>query len=682
MHFGVQISAPHGHGTLMAGQTYYFAGRVGHHIRLARFLKTKHGWRVVCLLITTVDFEYALTSNPPTIQINPIQLALPPWLDDGDLVNYDETEEQRYSEKKRTYREQANSRLVQINCLLDCEQLILQDKDPLKEIARIARDNGVDAHPHRLQVWFFAYVLHGHEFWALKQPTKGVGKWKRGEGKHEDTRFGLPHPNGAGVGWPSWTMHEKIIKSYEKKRGLGVTMQAIYNNSIRHDFGCKFIEKEDGFFECFHPESKPFPTYGQFRYQVLKKYTLEEVHMARYGSASLRENAKVEQGNVTGRFADLLESLEVDAYFVKERPRSMFSKEIMPPLVVARGICVTSGEIVGVGFSLGGENSDAYRSMLFCMAVPKNYIAKIYGIPPEKLLNWTAQGVPSSVTSDRGPAGGRKLVADELNDRFPIKTITASHHGQGKAVIEASNPRNDDIDGPPTYIISDLNTIEMVKKQVILAAKDNHTRDISPRLNDEALFEFQRNKWPATPHNFWKYLSARLRTAARKMDIDQAVRSFLPRIDIHVDNHGIRYGQHYYSSKKFRESGAHASIASERETVLKGYGVPLAMRYIWVEIGGKLFELKAVRRMATDPEDEYLSMVEINQSEAALTEVKARTRLSIEAAENAAASNFEEITGKGWDSGKRVRGTPKRKNPKTDQEARIIAGKSNSRRAA
>lgn len=682
MHFGTQISTRNGYGTLMAGTTYYFAGRVADHARLARFVKTKRSWRVFCLLLPVVDFECALTSSPPLIEANPVQRALPPWLDSESPIDYDEMEDQRYHEKKHTYQDQVNNRLEQIRCLLDSEELILQNKDALKEIARIARDSGVRAHPHRLQLWFFAYILHAHEYWSLKHPTQQMGKWSRAEEEHKDRRFGLPHPNGAGYGWPSWKMHEQIVLSYKKRRGLGTTMQTIHRDALREDFGCVFVEVEDGAFECFHPEGKCFPSYGQFRYQVLKKYTLEEVRMARFGSASLRENAKVELGNVTEKYADLMESIEVDAFFVKERPRSMFSNEIMPPLVVVRGICVTSAEIVGIGFSLGGENADAYRSMLFCAAVPKNYIAKIYGIPPKMLLSWIAQGLPPSITSDRGPAGGKKLVADALKEKFPIKTIAASYHGQGKAVIEASHPHNDQIDGQPTYVLSNLNTIEMVKKHVMLAASENHSRDISVRLNDEAIFEFQRNKWPATPHNFWKYLSDRLRTAARPLAIEQAVRSFLPEIELHVDNHGIRYGQHYYSSKYFIESGAHASIASLRKLVLKGYCVPLATRFVWAEIKGKLFELKAVRRMPTDAEDTNLSLLEVDQSEAARAALQAHTRLSIESASGAVASDFEKVTGKRWSGGKRVKGSPKRKNSKTDQEARIISGKASPRRGA
>lgn len=680
MFIGTQLHAPTGFNSLEVGVTYYYAGRILTKAKFVWFSRTKHSWRVFIRMLSVSEFELGLSHQPPLIAILKTPMALPPWLDEVGEINYESLEDRRYEGKTKTYREQVEGRLKSVICLLEKEEEVLQSPNSLKLIAQIAKASEVHVHPHRLQLWFFAYILHGHDIWALKQPTHNVGKWERAQEKHRLKRFGLPHPEGDDYGWPSYLMSTQIIKSYKRRRGLGITMKAIYTDAVRLDFGCKFIETSDGKWKCFHPDGDPFPSYGQFRYRILQNFTLDEVQTARLGAATVKQKATVEKGNVTERLANLLEKVEVDAYFLKERPKSMISNDVMPPLVVARGICATSGEIVGIGFSLGAENADAYRSLLFSMCVPKTMLEQIYGFQ-QGALNWIAQGLPGNLTSDRGPGGSKKLVADDLKEAFPTKNIVASYNGQGKPVIEASNPHTDSLDGAPTYIQSNLNVVQMMKREVIRASSHNHRADISHRLNDEAINDFVEKKLPATPHNFWKYLSEKMRTDARHMTVAQAVRTFLPRIEILIDNHGLRYRHHYYSSPEFKDSGLHEDMLSAREIKFVGYYVPLTMGYIWVDLRGHLFMLKAVRRMATDTEDTMLSLEETNQSEANLKKLKAITRLSTQAASGAERASFKDETGKEWSSGGRVAGTPKSKNARIIFEFNTIKGKTLGRKS-
>ncbi len=497
---------------------------------------------------------------------------------------------------------------------------ILNAEDPLKELAAYAYADSEDhtKHPHRLQTWFFAYILHGNELWALKQPTGACGKWSRQDDDHADTKFGRPSLDlGAEHGWPSAPMRLQIEKSYLARCGLGVSMMSIHRDALREDFGC-IVEKVGGKYVIYHPENKPFPSYGQFRAVVISIFKLETVQTTVYGAPRMRSHAVVEEGNYTQQFANILESMEVDAYFVKERPRAMHSNKAMPALGVARGICVNTGAVVGVGFSLGSETADAYRSMLFCAAVPKSYIARLYGIP-EKDLHWIMEGLPAAFKSDRGPAGSQHLVAD-LESRFPMKSITPSYSGQSKASIEASHPRDINLEGPPSYVISDLELPEMVKREIYRAASDNHTSDISSRLSDEMIYIFRQQGRVATPHNYWEVLTQRFRTSAHSMTIPQAVRAFWTPAEFKFDGYGVRYRHRYYTSDEFRNTGVHKQISELTDFKLKGYTLNMVVRYIHVEVKGKLFELEADRRTRIDKEEFFvpLSQLEATADELAI----------------------------------------------------------------
>lgn len=682
MYVGIQFEAPNGHGSFRKGVRYYFAGdRSDGNVLIVWFEWSKNEWRARVLTPTRSEFEAAIVGKAPKLKRLTEQFGLPPWLEKNEGLNFDELEARRYADKRQSYRQQAESRLYKITPALEHADQILSSKDPLREIANTAKEleNPASVHPHRLQVWFFAYLLHGQDIWALKKPTLcHAGTWSRGDEMHRDTKYGRPSLEGSCFGWSSALVRSQILKSYLDRCALGKTMVAIHRSALIEDFGCKIIHA-NGCHSYIHPGNKPFPSYGQFRSVVVAELGLFQVQTTLFGAPRMRQKATVDEGNTTQQYSNILEGLEVDAFYT-ERPTSMFSNDPAEPLSVARAICVATGAVVGVGFSLGAETGDAYRSMLFCMAVPKDYIEWLYGLP-EGGLDWTMQGLSPNFISDRGPAGHRNL-AESLQQAFPIKTIVGSYAGQSKPSVESSHPRETELEGAPSYIQSDLNVLQMAQREVCRAARDNHSSDIYPRLTDQAIHDFNKEGRVATPHHLWQYLEERGRTSARRLSLHDAVRAFWTKVDVTVDREGVKHRHRHYNSTTFSDTNTHQRLVAQNTVELTGYILGLVVRCLWVEVDGRLIQVDAVSRSRVDKDDLNIPDADLEKTEHALARLKSRTRISTGAAAAKAEADFAAATGKKWDAGHRVFGKPKRVSGTAAHESKVIKGTAARKKAA
>lgn len=701
MFVGLQLEAPHGWGSLSAGTRYYFCGDRSNEVNgisvptvlIACFLQSDkrwQSWRVHLCSIPRLEFENALTDRPPKLQQCARQYNLPPWLEEVDDVDFEQIDEHRQSLGGRrlkdsgqvavaSYRKQVEGRLNKIAPAVEIAGEILLAPDPLKRIYQAIKEDKA-SQVHRVQLWFFAYVLHGQNQWALKRPTHTIGRWSRGANQHKDKKFGRPSLAGSCFGSSAIGLRERILRAYLKRCGPGKTMRSIHRQALREDFGCITVRERDGVDKWFHPANQPFPSYGQFRFVVVQSLGLEHVQNQIYGQARMKAKARVNQGNQTGQYASILEELQVDAYYVADRPKALYSDGPSAPLVVAEAVCVTTGAVVGVGFSLGGETGDAYRSMLFCMAAPKDYVARLYGIPPD-MLNWQMQGISSSFTSDRGPAGHRNF-AERQEQPFAIKTIAPSYDGQAKASVETTHPKSVKLEGAPSYVLSELNVMAMVKREIFRAVAKNHSKDISNRLSEQAIHDFHSARLVATPHNYWQYLSERMRTHARQISLQEAVRSFWTPVKLAVDRDGVRYRHRHYSSKAMLESPLMKMVGLTKDLEVQAYVLNLVARVIWVDIGGSLMELEATKRVRTDDEDILVPVSQLAETEKLLREVQSRTRESAQAAINRVESDFQEMTGVRWDAGQRKKGTPPKPKGGAAHEAKVIKGNASGRRAA
>lgn len=671
MHIGVQLETPDGLGSLAAGLRYHYAGRSEMHgILLVWFHPTETTrWRAAAIHIDEKLLEKELTESPPGIRKCNKQFNLPPSICDLEGLSL-EPDTSLSDRKGGTGKDYVQARLTAITFLLEKEEQILTADRPLKEIARLSKLACSKTHQWDLQYWFFAYILHGRSRWALRPATHQNGTWSRADSAHLNTKFGRPAGEGRRKGWSSLPLRSRIIKSYLDKCGTGIGMAEIYRKALSGEFGC--LVRPDGCDgrEVFHPKNEPFPSYGQFRYCVEQEFGLSAVQTTRNGKVRARRGALVDGGNTTGRLANFLEAVEVDAYRCNARPLS-YRHETMPELVVARAICVTTGARVGIGFSLGGETKEAYRAMLWSMAVDKKQVAEAYGIPANH-LDWPMIGMCRSLLSDRGPAGQEALIED-LEKSFPIKSITPSYTPEAKPNVESSNPRSIDPEGAPTFVQSELHVAGLMKQEVLRAASENRSVSIVERLSPEAIDDFHRFAIPATPQALWRYLDERLRSNALNMTWEDATRTFLRASTVTVDKVGIVFNGLHFNSPHFRDSGLHEKLVRLGIKQLKAYSLSLVGRVLWVQADDRLHELGAMRRIRFDLEELDVPVSELEELARKKKVLRARTAESCQAAGVELESVVKVLTGEALNSGPRKSAKPGRgKKGQARQESAVL----------
>ena len=681
MRFGHQLEAPEGLGCLAAGTRYYYCGRsVDHGILLVWFYREKYAqWRVSYVHMADSLVEKELTRSSPGIRPCKRQNNLPPALVDLEGINFEELSEHIFN-RKQSHQESVQHRLESIYPLLEHEQEILQAGNPLKEIARIQKRLGLASHVQRLQYWFFCYLLHGRNQWSLKPNTHRNGTWSRRSDQHAGIKFGRHHADGKRRGWPSTYFREQVIESYLSRCGLGKTMQSICNAALFEDFGCVTVFDDQGRPQLTHPMNRPFPTYGQFRQIVIEKFGLKQVQLSVYGHARMRNDAVVDEGSYSSQYANALESLEVDAYHCDDRPIASTSNSTLPTLIVARAICGVTGKRLGIGFSIGGERQEAYKSALVSMTMPPEMLARVYGIPVEAARGHEAV-MARSVLSDRGPAGQQSLLND-LEAKFPVKSTTTSYSGQSKPTVESANPRSTVLEGAPSFVQSSHTVATMMKREVLRALAENHQANIIERLTPSTLHEFHTLSYPATPHFYWKYLSDRLRTCAQSMDWRDAIRAFGTRTQFKVDKAGLEWKGVTFSSQELRE-GLHEMLMRRGTASVAGYTLSLVVRCVWVEINGNLFEMEPNLRVQSDHEELLLPLSSLVDIEQVKSEVNSATREAAQASIVHLHKTVKEQTGLALNAGQRRGGSPG-KTGAASAEAKALRGvqAGNTRRRA
>ncbi|WPC68012.1 hypothetical protein SBP18_05725 [Rhodoferax ferrireducens] len=464
-------------------------------------------------------------------------------------------------------------------------------------------------------------------------------------------------------------MRKSILEGYSKRAGLGVRMTDIHVDTLVQDMGCK-IEKKNDAFKLYHPDNLPFPSYYQFRKAVLDSKGLRQVQVTLYGKERVKHSLP-HLGAFTERLANLLESLEVDAFRVGDRATSMYSDDPMSVLCVARGICATSGEVVGIGMSLGSETSEAYRAMLFSMAIPKSKLGQLFGLPITD-QEWPPKELSLSPTSDRGP--GSKDLATELEERFPMREITPSNSGQSKALVESSQPKKTKTEGPKRFKLSHLDVMEMARREILRACSDNHTSNVSKRLTPDMIDHFGRLGLAATPHNLWNYMSDRMRSDGVSIPFDQAVRAFCRPVRLVVFNDGVWLGQRCYRSEELAASGLLERPRPGLSVEVSGYVLQMCVRTLWIENKGKIMELNAVLRLRDDVGQLMMTLDQLKDQMKALARIESITRESSQGAKAEYRRAFKEAVGKDWDAGEVKTGSPKRPSGTTAHEERVVKG--------
>jgi hypothetical protein len=321
---------------------------------------------------------------------------------------------------------------------------------------------------------------------------------------------------------------------------------------------------------------------------------------------------------------------------------------------------------------------EAYRSMLFSAAIPKSKFFQLFGIPYLGDEDWPAFGLPGFLASDRGPGASNKVVMD-METAMPIRELAPSWSGQSKAPVESSHPREPTLGGAPTHNVSELNVMEMVRREIVQACRDNHTSSIGTRLLGITGGE---NVIP-TPHHAWLFLSKIGRTAAFPMPFAEAVRTFLTPVELVLSRDELRLERRVYDSPAMRNTGLYERTGSDQTIKLSGYCLPLCVRHCWVEVNGQLIELTAQLALRGSPERTYVSLDDLKIEAESHRLQLSRQRGHATAAAIEYMQKFEEDVGTPFDANRRVSGAPIAKSKQASNlESRRLRALKKQRRSA
>ncbi|MFX1737138.1 hypothetical protein PXJ20_21040 [Paraburkholderia sp. A1RI_3L] len=677
---GTRVTAPNGFEQFAKGVPCYFLGnsKLRHRAVFVRFEWSGRGQPASYIhAMDRDDFEAALDAKNLVLSDG---LDLPPWLASREGVNFAAIDADRMS-MKRSYQDMVDARYLYIEPALNDLEAILAADDVAAAVNVWARRASPQQHEARFRIWFLTYLCFGRNIWALAPPFHRCGQWNRDT--HSTKKQGPPSKAfGAGYGHGmTAAIRELCVQGYRKFALPGKPMSDIYAEAMNKVFGCKCIRKRiDGqpdALEFFHPEGKAFPSLRQFTYQIRNVLGEATVEVMRYGRQRHRRTLVPSKGRFSEEVAYLLEKVEFDGYYTKERPRGYLEGSVLPALCVVTARDMMAGTKVGIGFSFGSERADAYRMALFCMAVPKDFFCRLWGLKLDA-MEWTTIGLHASSKVDRGPGSTSQFAASEAAQPA-MDEMAPSYSGQSKATVESSHPKNVKFEDEPEYVLSQLVPVELARREIVRLIGYNHTADMSDRM---AIDRELANVLPS-PHALWNHYAARLRTAGISMSIADAVRTFLKKTPLKVEADGVYLGSLRYDSDELRASGLLNRIVrnSSRAEWVDGYVLSLCIRHIWVEVDGQLLMLDAMLPIREDEELLFISVAELEQWEEARARVKPVFAVQRVAAKGEMRDMFEQATGKAWDAGTRRAGRAK-KTAQAKQEAKEAMQHTAARRSA
>lgn len=661
-YIGQQLEVPEGYGPLFKERTYHFLG-YREQIAVLAFFEVEPA----CAFLSGVPadvFEAAVLSK--AIQPAPCSKSLPPWLGPLEGIDLNGLRKGGTATNAR-YESEVDRRLGLIHPLIEQERAILSSPHPEKLINAYARACVPKQNETRLRTWFLAYLAFGKNKWALAPAYKNAGRWERN--KHEGAKFGRPSlSKGRKAGHPLTTeMKVDILDGFDSYAKFGRTFEEVILDIQRKKFHCK-ARRVTGIsgkkvFELYQPDGLAFPSKWQIRRVVIKALKLRGVHLRLYGREHLRTKKSPSQGKFSELLANLLQRIEGDGYYVDERPTGVVTQDPMPRLCVVRIRCMTSGMIVGIGFSLGAETSEAYLMALFSMAIPKVIFCSLFGIEIEP-DDWPSEGLPSWGVNDRGPGSAKRFV-EWIGELIPMRGSTPSQAGQSKATVESSHPRKRNLDGAPTYIQSNKNYVQLAKKEIWRAITDNQTIQSAPRMPPAMLAA----KVSPNPIGIWNYLDARMRTDASPIAFDDAVRTFCSRHEFTVCEDGVYFMNQRYDSDELRETLIHAKAFKGGRFKINGYALPLLMRKVWIEVEGRIVPAELHLPILDNKGQCYISVSELAELSQIRAELNSEQEEHRQGARAEMQQRYEDDTGKSWYGGRRRRGSPGKLSQSGREEA-------------
>ncbi len=664
---GARIIAPQGCLCFEKDKIYFFlrSDSVSNRVLLVQFHDDSKGLRTTLFKISSFEFEESLEAGL-LIEVTPSE-KFPPWLKPIQGISTAELEARRTSNKK-TYEERVNNRYFAIAELVRREADILALVDPDAAINAHAKSSRPQQNAARLRLWFYTYIIFGHNKWSLMPPLHRLGNGNR-DNSNRMRKLGRPHKKGKHYGYSCDTaMQQKILKGYLKYRSPYKTANQIYSDILTKEFGCSSVKRGEGF-EFAHPSASPFPSFPQVRYWTEKLVSQKSRAAYTHG----KNKARVQSGplgSFSERLVNINQLVEFDGYYISEKLSGLTEGSAVDSFCVVRAVCVLSGTIVGIGFAEGRENKAAYEMCLFSMAVNKVKFCELFGvtIKPEE---WPCEGLAGNIVFDRGP-GSTYEDESQVNWLGALENAPV-YSGQSKASVESSHPRDKKTLDQPTYFHSKLNFVQMARRELLQVLSDNATSDASMRMEESMYLAGVK----PTPLGIWNYWDARGRNSARGMLFESAARSFLSTHPVAIKSDGVYlYGRKYRSSALIA-TGVFDRIA--RKGVIQAQARVLAMcvRHIWLDIDGVLYELDAVRTHRTVDGEIDISLRDLQEIHRIQLDSAAASRDERPAAQQHFRDRFKQETGEDGFGGERRTGRPsKSSSAKRDEsDYNVFRGK-------
>ena len=486
----------------------------------------------------------------------------------------------------------AQKRLLNIAPLVAKKNEILTASDPEGLINSFAKANGLNSGRTRLH--FFTYIAYGENVWSLLPATIANGAAWDPLSNPDGKPLGRRRNGEVTAARPRMT-RESIalsLEGYDKCAELCLSMKKIYVKVMSDYFRAKVVHQNGKHY--LQPTNKlPLPSFRQFKYQVLKRYGLQQIRTRKLGFITYNNRFQPQVGKTTYEIANALERLELDGYFTKDRPTGRIDKSLLPSLCVVTIVCVGTGMIVGIGFSLGHEVSEAYNMARWCCAIAKQRFCRALGLEI-KLEEWPTIIAPADEIFDRGPgvkhAPGDFVAHVDGDKQIVIRQLIESERGKGKPNVESSHRRSTQLDQAKPVRQSDLCTVQMVRREVLNAIASNKASDAADRMSSA----MDIAETTPSPLGVYNYLASRERVVRRTLPFDDATRRFLPKIDAVITHKGVQIGSQTYHSEELAISGILLK-ARKRSIPAHCYVLPICARTVWVEIDGRLIEVYAIQ---------------------------------------------------------------------------------------
>ncbi|MEE1891361.1 transposase [Pseudomonas otitidis] len=645
---GAQIIAPEGCLCFEKDENYFFlrSDSVSNRVLLVQFLDDQKGIRSELITISSFEFEESLEAGL-LVEVMPSR-KFPPWLEPIQGISVAELESRRLSSKK-SYEQRVNDRYFAISELVRQEADILALSDPDAAINAHAKSLRPQQNALRLRLWFYTYVVFGHDKWSLMPPLHRVGSWNR-DNPSQARKLGRPHKRGKYYGYRcDPEMQQKILKGYLRYRSPYKTTNQVYSEILTKEFGCTSV-KRAGYFEFNHPSGNPFPSFPQIKYWINKLVSQKSRAVYTRGKNKARTQSGP-MGSFSERLVNINQLVEFDGYYISEKLTGLTEGSAVDSFCVVRAVCVLSGAIVGIGFAEGKENRAAYEMCLFSMAVNKAKFCELFGvtIKPEE---WPCEGLAGNIVFDRGP-GSTYEDESQVNWLGALETAPV-YSGQSKASVESSHPRDKKNLDQPSYFHSSLDFVLMARREILQVISDNATSDASGRMEESMYLAGVK----PTPIGIWNYWDLRGRNSGRGMLFETAARSFLSVHPVVIKPDGVYLYGRKYRSPALVATGVFDRVARDGVIQAQASVLTMCVRHIWLDIDGVLYELDAIRTHRTLDGDIDISLRDLQEIHRIRLDSAAALRDERPAAQQHFRDRFTQETGEDGTGGERRTGRP------------------------